>query len=109
MGTSLCRYKCGYGLENHHEDPNHMRLIKRSCLPHFSIKKFHTWENVVEIIFYHQTHTHANGDPTHGACDPGSTSWMSAYVPHMSHKFKEFIWTQFGLGYTVKKIYDKHK
>jgi len=25
------------------------------------------------------------------------------------HKLKEFIWTQLGLGYTLKQIYDKHK
>jgi hypothetical protein len=34
---------------------------------------------------------------------------MLAYAPHTSHKLKEFIWTQLGLGYTVKQIYDKHK
>jgi hypothetical protein len=39
----------------------------------------------------------------------GSTSWMSAYAPHVSHKLKEFIWIQLGLGYTMKQIYDKHK
>jgi hypothetical protein len=33
---------------------------------------------------------------------------MSTYVPHMSHKL-EFIWTQLGLGYTMKQIYHKHK
>ncbi len=64
---------------------------------------------MVEIIFYHLIHTRAHGDPIHGACDPGSTSQMLAYVPHVSHKLKEFIWTQLGLGYTMKQIYDKHK
>jgi hypothetical protein len=27
----------------------------------------------------------------------------------MSQAFKDHIWTQLGLGYIVKKIYDKHK
>jgi hypothetical protein len=27
----------------------------------------------------------------------------------MSQAFKDHIWTQLGLGYTIKQIYDKHK
>jgi hypothetical protein len=27
----------------------------------------------------------------------------------MSQAFKEHIWIQLGLGYTIKQIYDKHK
>jgi hypothetical protein len=27
----------------------------------------------------------------------------------VSQKLKDFIWTQLGLGYTMKQIYDKHK
>jgi hypothetical protein len=34
---------------------------------------------------------------------------MLAYAPRVSHKLKEFIWTQLKLGYTVNQIYDKHK
>jgi hypothetical protein len=64
---------------------------------------------VVEIIFNHQTHTQANGDPAHDACDPRSTSWMLAYAPRVFDKLKEFIWTQLGLKYIVKQIYEKHK
>jgi hypothetical protein len=105
----FCRYKCGYGPKDHHEDPNHMKLIKHNYLPHFSIKRLYTWPNVVEITFYHRTHTQANGDPSHGACDPRSTSLMSTYAPHMSHKLKDFIWTQLGLGYTMNQIYVEHK
>jgi hypothetical protein len=107
METMFCMYKCGYGPKDHHKDPNHMRSIKHGCLAHFSIKRLYTWPNVVEIIFYHQIHTQANGDPIHGACDSGSTLGMSTYAPSMSHKLKEFIWTQ--LRYTVKQIYDNHK
>jgi hypothetical protein len=62
-----------------------------------SIKRLYTWPNMVEIIFYHQTHIQTNGDPSHGACDPRSTSRMSTFAPCMSHKLKEFIWTQLGL------------
>ncbi len=54
--------------------------------------------NAVEIPFYHQTHTPTNGDPIHGACDPRSTSRMSAYAPCVFNKLKEFIWTQLGLS-----------
>jgi hypothetical protein len=109
METLFCRYECGYGSEDHRKDPNHMRSIKCSCLAHFSIKTLYTRLDVVETIFYHWTHIRANEDSVHGACDPRSTSQMSTYVPHVSHKLKEFIWTQLGLGYTVKQIYDKHK
>jgi hypothetical protein len=45
------------GLEDHHKNPNHMRSIKRNFLAHFSIKRLSTRPNVVEITFYHQTHT----------------------------------------------------
>ncbi len=34
--------------------------------------------------FLHQIHTWGNGDPTHGACDLGSTSRMLAYASHVS-------------------------
>jgi hypothetical protein len=87
----FCKYKCGYGLGDHCENPNHMRLIKCDCLAHFSIKRLYKRLDVVEIIFYHRIHIWANGDPTHGACDPRSTSWMLAYVPRVFHKLKEFI------------------
>jgi hypothetical protein len=75
--TLLCRYECGYRPEDHHEDPNHMRSIKCGFLAHFSIKRFYTWEDVVEVIFYHWTHNHANGNLVHDAFDPRSTSRMS--------------------------------
>jgi hypothetical protein len=105
----FCKYECGYGSKDHRENPNQMRSIKRSCLAHFSIKRLYTWPYVMKIIFYHHIHTWANGDPTHDACDLGSTSQMLAYAPCMSYKLKELIWTQLGLGYIVKQIYDKHK
>jgi hypothetical protein len=103
------RYECGYGPKDHCKDTNHMRSIKRNFLAHFSIKRLYTRPNVVEITFYYWTHTRANGNPTHNACDPRSTSHMSTYAPHVSHKLKEFIWTQLGLGFIVKQIYDKDK
>jgi len=108
-GNYVCRYECGYGPKDHYEDPIHMKSIKHSSLTHFSIKRFYTRPDVVEITFYHWTHIWANGDPTHNACDPRSTSQMSTYDPLVSRKLKEFIWTQLGLRYTVKQIYDKHK
>jgi hypothetical protein len=107
MEIMFCRYECGYGPKDHCENLNHMRLIKHDCLAHFSIKRFYTQPNVVEITSYHRTHIQTNRDPTHG--DPRSTSRMSTYAPCMSHKLKDFIWTQLRLGYTMKQIYDKHK
>jgi hypothetical protein len=103
----FCRYECGYGLEDHCKDPNHMRSIKHSCLAHFSIKRFLHNPNVVEIDFYHQIHTQTN--ETWCMWLGGFTVWMLAYVPHVFHKSKDFIWTQLRLGYTMKQIYDKHK
>jgi hypothetical protein len=75
----------------------------------FSIKRFYTWPDVVEITFYNQIHTQANGDHVHDACDSRFTSQILRYAPCVSHKLKEFIWTQLRLRYTVKQIYDKHK
>jgi hypothetical protein len=67
-------YECGYGLEDHCENPNHMMSIKCNCLAHLSMKRLYTRPYVVEITFYHHIHVWANGDPTHAACDQGSTS-----------------------------------
>jgi hypothetical protein len=61
METLFSKYEYCYGLEDHHKNPNHMRSIKHDFLTHFSIKRFYTRLDVVEIIFYNQTHTHANG------------------------------------------------
>jgi hypothetical protein len=33
----------------------------------------------------------------------------SFFAPRMSQALKDHIWTQLGLGYTVKQIYHKHK
>jgi hypothetical protein len=41
--------------------------IKHGCLAHFSIKSFNVQPNVMEIDFYHQTHTQTNGDHAHNA------------------------------------------
>ncbi len=105
----FCKYECGYGMEDRHKDPNHMKSIKRVVWPNFPIKRLYTWPDVVEITFYHWTHTQTNGNLAHNAYDLGSTSQMLMYAPCMFHKLKEFIWTQLRLGYTVKKNYDKHK
>jgi hypothetical protein len=105
----FCKYEYGYGPKDHHKDPNHMKLIKCGYLVHFSIKRLYTQLDAVEIIFYYWIHTWANGNPTRDACDPRSISQMSTYAPRMFHKLKESMWTQLGLGYTVKQIYDKHK
>jgi hypothetical protein len=64
---------------------------------------------VAEIIFYHQPHTWANGELTHGKHDLNFIAQPSFFAPRMSQALKHHIWTQFGLGYTVKQIYDKHK
>jgi len=53
MEILFCRYEFGYGLKDHPKDLNHMRLIKHGYLAHFSIERFYTWLDVVEIIFYH--------------------------------------------------------
>jgi len=79
MKIMFCRYECGYGQKDHHEDPNHTRSIKCGCLAHFSIERLYAWPKVAEIIIYHWIHIWANGDLIHGACDPWSTSQMSTY------------------------------
>jgi len=81
----FCRYECGYGLKDYREDPNHMGLIKCSCLAHFSIKRLYTWSNVMEITFYHWTHTWANGDPIHTAC------WLVVHITNVSICFTHVL------------------
>ncbi len=64
---------------------------------------------MAKIIFYHQPHTWVNGEPAHGKHDLDSIMQLFFFDPQMSQTFKDHIWTQLGLGYTVKQIYDKHK
>jgi hypothetical protein len=64
---------------------------------------------VAEIIFYHQPHKRINGEPAHGKHDLDSTARPSFFAPRISQALNDHIWTQLGLGYTVKQIYDKHK
>jgi len=64
---------------------------------------------VAKIIFYHQPHTQVNGELAHGKHDFDSIARPFFFAPQMSQAFKDHIWTQLGLGYTVKQIYDKHK
>ncbi len=64
---------------------------------------------MVEIIFYHQPHTQANGEPTHGKHDLDSIVWPFFFAPQMSQALKDHIWTQLDLGYTIEQIYDKNK
>ncbi len=64
---------------------------------------------MVEIIFYHWLHTRANGELAHGKHDLDSIAQSSFFAPRMSQALKDHIWTQLGLGYTIKQIYDQHK
>jgi hypothetical protein len=64
---------------------------------------------MAKIIFYHQPYTQANGEPTHSKHDFDYITWPSVFAPWMLQTFKDHIWTQLGLGYIVKQIYDKHK
>jgi hypothetical protein len=64
---------------------------------------------VVEIVFYHWPHTWANGEAAHGKHDFDFVVQPLFFAPQMSQAFKDHIWTQLGLGYIVKQIYDKHK
>jgi hypothetical protein len=64
---------------------------------------------VVEIIFYHWLHTWVNGELANGKYDLDSITQPLFFAPQMSQAFKDHIWTQLGLGYTIKQIYDKHK
>ncbi len=64
---------------------------------------------MVEIVFYHRPHTRINDEPTHGKHDLDSIARPSFFAPRMSQALKDHIWTQLGLGYSIKQIYDKHK
>jgi len=69
----------------------------------------YTQPEVVKIIFYHRPHTWVNGELAHGKHDLDSIAQPFFFAPQMSQAFKEHIWTQLGLGYIIKQIYDKHK
>jgi hypothetical protein len=71
--------------------------------------QMYTRLEVAKIIFYHQLHTQINGEHAHGKHDLDSIVRPSFFAPRMSQAFKDHIWTQLGLSYTVKQIYDKHK
>ncbi len=101
----ILQVACGYGLEDNCGDPNHHRSIKRGCLTQFSNRRLYTQPKVVEIIFYHRLHTWANGEPPHGKHDLDSIAQPSFFSPRMSQALQDHIWTQLGLGYTVKQIY----
>ncbi len=64
---------------------------------------------MAKIIFYHWPHTRANGEHVHGKDSIDSIVQPFFLAPRMSQALKDHIWTQLGLGYTVKQIYDKHK
>jgi hypothetical protein len=64
---------------------------------------------VVKIIFHHQLHTWINGELAHGKDDLDSIVQPYFFAPQMSQALKDHIWTQLGLDYFVKQIYDKHK
>jgi hypothetical protein len=51
----------------------------------------------------------ANGELVHGKHDLDSIAQSSFFAPQMLQAFKGHIWTQLGLGYNAKQIYDKHK
>ncbi len=64
---------------------------------------------MAEIIFYHRPHTRINGEPAHGKHDLDSITRPSFFAPQMSQALKDHIWTQLGLAYIIKQIYDEHK
>jgi len=45
----------------------------------------------------------------HGKHDLDSIVRSYFFAPRMSQALKNHIWTQLGLGYILKQIYDKHK
>jgi hypothetical protein len=105
----FCKYECGYGSEDCCKNPNHMRPIKHGCLAHFSIKRLYTWLDVVEITFTIKFIPEPMEIVLMVHVTQGLHQGCRHKFPRVSHKLKEFIWTQLGLRYTVKQIYDKHK
>jgi hypothetical protein len=73
-------YACGYGPNNHYENPNHKRSMKCGCLTTFSIKWLYIWPKVVELSFYHCAHIQINGETAHGQ-HPKFMAHMSQYAP----------------------------
>jgi hypothetical protein len=72
-------------------------------------KQLYTQLKVAKIIFYHWPHTQINDEPAHGKHDLDSIMWPSFFAPRISEVLKDHVWTQLGLGYIIKQIYDKHK
>jgi len=99
----------GCGLKDNHGNPNHHQSIKHDCLTQISIRRLYTRPEVAKIILYHRPHTRINGEPAHGKHDLDSIVGPFFFAPQMSQALKDHIWTQLGLGYTIKQIYDKHK
>jgi hypothetical protein len=59
---------------------------------------------MVEIIFFHRPYTHANGEPMHDKHDFNFIAQPFLFVPWMSQAFKDHIWIQVGLCYTLKQV-----
>jgi hypothetical protein len=68
--------------------------------------RLYTQPEVAEIIFYHRPYTRINGELPHGKHDLDSIAQPSFFALQMSQALKDHIWTQLGLGYIVKQIYD---
>jgi hypothetical protein len=45
----------------------------------------------------------------HGKHDLDSIAQPFVFAQRMSQTLKDHIWSQLGLGYTIKQMYDKHK
>jgi hypothetical protein len=75
----FCRYECAYGPDDHCNDPNHVRSIKWGCLASFFIKQLYTWPKVMELCFYHQTHTRMDQKLTHDHWNLESLAYISQY------------------------------
>jgi hypothetical protein len=61
---------------------------------------------VAKIIFYHRPYTLINGELAHGKHDLDSIALPFFFALRMSQAIKDHIWTQLGLGYIIKQIYD---
>jgi hypothetical protein len=100
----FCRYECGYGLEDHCKDPNHMR----SFGPLFHQEVLNMAKCVGNHFLPLDSHLGKGRSCSWCMWPKVHITYVSICSTHVS-QVKGVYMDPLGLGYTMKQIYDKHK
>jgi hypothetical protein len=102
-------YECAYGPEDHRNDPQFPRSLKRGCVAGFSVKHLEIYPDVAEVAYYHVDHTREDGTPAHGPSDPDSLGRRTAHQPRMTAQIKMWVQRKLTAGFTSLQIFEEHR